>query len=223
MMGLLSGFDPSGGALSGSEMGPDPTFSGVPGQSGFLRGAPIDSQVTPGDKETILDRRRKPDLWNLAPDMRTEVFDPTDMQPIPRAQPFNPADMFPLGDVPPIESSGYQYDIEIDGQPSSFTFDERLTEAGLDEFRKRQGLIPSDQVSLDIQTPDQDLGPWNKLRTPVAEMRNIIAANKLETERNIGDIRSRRADAQRNVMPSVGIPQPGIYKNKPLQKPHKRA
>ena len=75
-MGLLAGFDPSGGAATQSVMGPDPTFSGVPGQSGFLRNAPIDSQFTTGDKETILDRRRKPD-------MRTEEFDPSDMQPIP--------------------------------------------------------------------------------------------------------------------------------------------
>ena len=197
-MGLLAGFDPSGGAATQSVMGPDPTFSGVPGQSEFLRGAPIDSQVTPGDKETILDRRRKRDLWSQVPDMRTEEFAPSDMQPIPRAEPFAPADMFPLGDVPPIESDGLQYDIEIDGEPRSFTFDEPLTEAGLEEFRKRQGLIPSDQASLDIQTPDQDLGP-------ITALRRDIAANTLESRRNIADFRSRRADAQRNVMPSVGI------------------
>ena len=82
-MGLLAGFDPSGGAATQSVMGPDPTFSGVPGQSEFLRGAPIDSQVTPGDKETILDRRRKRDLWSQVPDMRTEEFDPSAMPPIP--------------------------------------------------------------------------------------------------------------------------------------------
>jgi len=99
-MGLLAGFDPDSPVATQSVMGPDPTFSGVPGQSGFLRGAP--SQVTPGDTETILDRRRKPDLWSQVPDMRTEEFDPSDMRPIPRAEPFNPADMLPMRIPPPM-------------------------------------------------------------------------------------------------------------------------
>ena len=99
-MGLLAGFDPDSPVATQSVMGPDPTFSGVPGQSGFLRGAP--SQVTPGDTETILDRRRKPDLWSQVPDMRTEEFDPSDMQPIPRSEPFNPADMLPMRIPPPM-------------------------------------------------------------------------------------------------------------------------
>jgi hypothetical protein len=38
----------------------DPTWSGVPGQSKYLRGAPTDTQVTQGDKETILDLMKKP-------------------------------------------------------------------------------------------------------------------------------------------------------------------
>jgi hypothetical protein len=37
----------------------DPTWSGVPGQSKYLRGAPTDTQVTQGDKETIVDRIKK--------------------------------------------------------------------------------------------------------------------------------------------------------------------
>ena len=104
LLGLLAGFDPDSPVATQSVMGPDPTFSGVPGQSGFLRNAPIDSQVTPGDKSTILDRRR--DIWDQVPDMRTEEFDPSDMQPIPRAEPFDPADMVPMQnlikDMPPI-------------------------------------------------------------------------------------------------------------------------
>ena len=60
LLGLLAGFDPEGGVATRSVMPPDPTFSGVPGQSEFLRGAPIGSQVAPGQKKTILDRLIQP-------------------------------------------------------------------------------------------------------------------------------------------------------------------
>ena len=53
LMGLLAGWTPDKKLI-------DPTFSGVPGQSEFLWGAPLDSQVTPGQKKTILDRLIQP-------------------------------------------------------------------------------------------------------------------------------------------------------------------
>ena len=106
-MGLLAGFDPDSPVATRSVMPPDPTWQGTGYQEAL------------GDKETILDRRR--DIWDQVPDMRTQEFDHTMMLPIPRAEPFDPADMVPLRkpirDMPPIESDGLQYDIDIDGAP----------------------------------------------------------------------------------------------------------
>ena len=97
-LALLDKFDPSGGRATKSFMPPDPTWQGT------------GRQEVPGDTETILDRRRKPDLWNLAPDMRTEEFDPSDMRPIPRAEPFDPADVVPM-QRPSLDQADYPADL----------------------------------------------------------------------------------------------------------------
>ena len=170
-MGLLAGFDPDSPEATRSVMGPDPTFSGVPGQSEFLRGAPIDSQVTPGDTETILDRRRKPDLWNLAPDMRTEEFDPSDMRPIPKAQPFNPADMVPM-QRPSLDQADYSADVAgTTDWMRNQTFDLRRGQRDreLGDYRRKQRLL-REQRQL---RAGSDAGTWTPTLDQLIQTQDI--------------------------------------------------